>query len=122
MRGHHGLNGNDNSCRKEGLRRNWSQISCVSRLPKGPSAPDNRSTNTTWPANSPRPEVLSGKHHQRLSQEGILLSRRNYGVFVVEVETHDLREINEVRESVESAAARRMLDAAPGRSKTPAKC
>jgi DNA-binding GntR family transcriptional regulator len=57
-----------------------------------------------------------------LSQEGILLSRRNYGVFVVEVETHDLREINEARESFESAAARRMLDAAPGRSKTPAKC
>jgi Aldehyde dehydrogenase family/Bacterial regulatory proteins, gntR family len=32
---------------------------------------------------------------QRLCQEGILISRRNYGVFVLEVETHDLREIYE---------------------------
>jgi DNA-binding GntR family transcriptional regulator len=47
---------------------------------------------------------------QRLCQEGILVSRRNYGVFVLEVKTHDLREIYEVRESVESAAASRLLD------------
>jgi DNA-binding GntR family transcriptional regulator len=47
---------------------------------------------------------------QRLCQEGILISRRNYGVFVLEVETHDLREIYEVRESLESAAASRLLE------------
>ena len=46
---------------------------------------------------------------QRLCQEGILVSRRNYGVFVLEVKTHDLREIYEVRESVECAAASRLL-------------
>jgi DNA-binding GntR family transcriptional regulator len=50
---------------------------------------------------------------QRLCQEGILVSRRNYGVFVLEVKTHDLREIYEVRESVESAAASRLLDGDP---------
>jgi DNA-binding GntR family transcriptional regulator len=50
---------------------------------------------------------------QRLCQEGILISRRNYGVFVLEVETHDLKEIYEVRESVESAAASRLLDGSP---------
>ena len=50
---------------------------------------------------------------QRLCQEGILISRRNYGVFVLEGETHDLREIYEVRESVESAAAGRLLDGSP---------
>jgi DNA-binding GntR family transcriptional regulator len=47
---------------------------------------------------------------QRLCQEGILISRRNYGVFVPVVKAHDLREIYEVRESVESAAASRLLD------------
>ena len=48
-----------------------------------------------------------------MCQEGILISRRNYGVFVKEVETHDLREIYAVRESVESAAASRLLDGSP---------
>lgn len=50
---------------------------------------------------------------QRLCQEGILISRRNYGVFVLEVETHNLEEIYEVRESLESAAASRLLDGSP---------
>lgn len=50
---------------------------------------------------------------QRLSQEGILISRRNYGVFVRAVETHDLREIYAVREAIESAAANRLLDCSP---------
>jgi DNA-binding GntR family transcriptional regulator len=50
---------------------------------------------------------------QRLCREGILIRRRNHGVFVKEVETHDLREIYEVRESVESAAASRLLDGSP---------
>lgn len=50
---------------------------------------------------------------QRLCQEGILISRRNYGVFVLEVETHDLREIYELRESLESAAASRLLEGSP---------
>ena len=50
---------------------------------------------------------------QRLCQEGILISRRNYGVFVLEIRTHDLREIYEVRESVETAAASRLLDGSP---------
>jgi DNA-binding GntR family transcriptional regulator len=42
---------------------------------------------------------------QRLCQEGILVSRRNYGVFVLELGPEDLREIYEVRESIESTAA-----------------
>lgn len=50
---------------------------------------------------------------QRLCQEGILISRRNYGVFVLEVERHDLREIYELRESLESAAASRLLEGSP---------
>src|SRR5687767_13554219 len=50
---------------------------------------------------------------QRLSQEGVLISRRNYGVFVRAVETHDLREIYAVREAIESAAANRLLDCSP---------
>ena len=50
---------------------------------------------------------------QRLCQEGILISRRNHGVFVLEVEAHDIKEIYEVREFVESAAASRLLDGSP---------
>ena len=50
---------------------------------------------------------------QRLCQEGILVYRRNHGVFVSQIERHDLREIYKVRESVESAAAGRLLDGSP---------
>lgn len=50
---------------------------------------------------------------QRLCQEGILVYRRNHGVFVSHIERHDLREIYKVRESVESAAAGRLLDGRP---------
>jgi DNA-binding GntR family transcriptional regulator len=47
---------------------------------------------------------------QRLCQEGILVSHRNRGVFVLELETEDIQEIYAVRESVESAAANTLLD------------
>lgn len=47
---------------------------------------------------------------QRLCQEGILVYRRNHGVFVSHIERHDLREIYKVRESLQSAAAARLLD------------
>jgi DNA-binding GntR family transcriptional regulator len=47
---------------------------------------------------------------QRLCQEGILIYRRNHGVFVSQVERHDLKEIYKVRESLELAAACRLLD------------
>lgn len=50
---------------------------------------------------------------QRLCQEGILVYRRNHGVFVSQIERHDLREIYKVRESLESAAAGRLLDGSP---------
>jgi DNA-binding GntR family transcriptional regulator len=50
---------------------------------------------------------------QRLCQEGILTSRRNHGVFVLEVERKDVREIYAVREAIESAAASRLLDGSP---------
>jgi DNA-binding GntR family transcriptional regulator len=50
---------------------------------------------------------------QRLCQEGILVYRRNHGVFVSQIERDDLREIYKVRESVESAAAGRLLDGSP---------
>jgi DNA-binding GntR family transcriptional regulator len=39
---------------------------------------------------------------QRLCQEGILVSRRNRGVFVLELAMEDIREIYAVREAVES--------------------
>lgn len=54
---------------------------------------------------------------QRLCQEGILTYRRNHGLFVSHVETHDLREIYKVRESVDSAAAGMLLDGSPGQIK-----
>lgn len=50
---------------------------------------------------------------QRLCQEGILIYRRNYGVFVLEIEPTDLREIYSARETVESTAARILLDGGP---------
>lgn len=50
---------------------------------------------------------------QRLCQEGILVYRRNHGLFVSQIERHDLREIYKVRESLESAAAGRLLDGSP---------
>jgi DNA-binding GntR family transcriptional regulator len=49
---------------------------------------------------------------QRLSQEGILVSMRNRGVFVPELSVDDVKEIYAVREAVESAAAK-VLVAAP---------
>ncbi|MDQ0635821.1 DNA-binding GntR family transcriptional regulator [Arthrobacter pascens] len=48
---------------------------------------------------------------QRLSQEGILVSHRNRGVFVLELTAVDIREIYTVREAMESAAADALLDA-----------
>ena len=48
---------------------------------------------------------------QRLSQEGILVSHRNRGVFVLELSADDIREIYAVREAVESAAANILMDA-----------
>jgi DNA-binding GntR family transcriptional regulator len=48
---------------------------------------------------------------QRLCQEGILVSHRNRGVFVTELSTADIREIYEVRESVELAASNTLMDA-----------
>lgn len=50
---------------------------------------------------------------QRLSQEGILVSHRNRGVFVLELSPDDVKEIYAVREAVESAAAKALLDAGP---------
>ncbi|WP_113719556.1 GntR family transcriptional regulator [Arthrobacter dokdonensis] len=65
--------------------------------------------------------VLAGQLHtsrgpvrealQRLCQEGILVSHRNRGVFVLELSTDDVREIYAVREAVESTAADALLDA-----------
>jgi DNA-binding GntR family transcriptional regulator len=54
---------------------------------------------------------------QRLCQEGILVSRRNRGVFVLELSPADVREIYAVREAVESVAADALLDAGPGQVK-----
>ncbi|MFI2563494.1 GntR family transcriptional regulator [Paenarthrobacter sp. NPDC018779] len=47
---------------------------------------------------------------QRLCQEGILVSKRNRGVFVLELTTADVKEIYAVREAVELAAANTLLD------------
>ncbi|WP_066289426.1 GntR family transcriptional regulator [Arthrobacter sp. B6] len=50
---------------------------------------------------------------QRLSQEGILVSHRNRGVFVLELSDDDVREIYAVRKAVESTAADALLNASP---------
>ncbi|SLJ96690.1 GntR family transcriptional regulator [Arthrobacter sp. P2b] len=52
---------------------------------------------------------------QRLAQEGLLVSHRNRGVFVLELTVDDIREIYAVREAVESTAAQTLLDAGPER-------
>src|SRR5919112_4285185 len=66
--------------------------------------------------------VLAGQLHssrgpvrealQRLAQEGLLVSHRNRGVFVLELTVDDIREIYAVREAVESTAAEALLDGA----------
>jgi DNA-binding GntR family transcriptional regulator len=48
---------------------------------------------------------------QRLSQEGLLVSHRNRGVFVLELSNVDIKEIYAVREAVESTAAEALLAA-----------
>jgi DNA-binding GntR family transcriptional regulator len=50
---------------------------------------------------------------QRLCQEGILVSKRNRGVFVLDLSAEDVREIYAVREAVELAAANSLLDSGP---------
>lgn len=47
---------------------------------------------------------------QRLAQEGLLISHRNRGVFVVELSPADIAEIYAAREAVELAAARSVFD------------
>ncbi|WP_120521046.1 GntR family transcriptional regulator [Arthrobacter celericrescens] len=46
---------------------------------------------------------------QRLSQEGILVNKRNRGVFVRELTSEDIREIYAVRQALESTAAEELL-------------
>ena len=48
---------------------------------------------------------------QRLTQEGLLVSMRNRGVFVKELTIDDIREIYAVREAVEKASAEILLTA-----------
>jgi DNA-binding GntR family transcriptional regulator len=50
---------------------------------------------------------------QRLCQEGILISRRNHGVFVLEISTQDSREIYTVREAIETSAVDALLKGSP---------
>jgi DNA-binding GntR family transcriptional regulator len=50
---------------------------------------------------------------QRLCQEGILISRRNHGVFVLEISTQDSKEIYAVREAMETTAADSLLKSSP---------
>lgn len=47
---------------------------------------------------------------QRLAQEGLLVSHRNRGVFVVELSPGDIAEIYAAREAVEQAAARTVFE------------
>jgi DNA-binding GntR family transcriptional regulator len=48
---------------------------------------------------------------QRLCQEGLLISHRNRGVFVLELSSADIKEIYAVREAVELAASDTLLNA-----------
>ena len=50
---------------------------------------------------------------QRLSQEGILVSRRNRGVYVLELSPQDNKEIYAVREAMEIMAGNALLDGDP---------
>jgi DNA-binding GntR family transcriptional regulator len=52
---------------------------------------------------------------QRLTQEGLLVSLRNRGVFVKELTTDDIREIYAVREAIELSSAKMLLAAGPER-------
>jgi DNA-binding GntR family transcriptional regulator len=52
---------------------------------------------------------------QRLTQEGLLVSLRNRGVFVKELTIDDIREIYAVREAVELLSAKMLLAAGPER-------
>ncbi|WP_207165762.1 GntR family transcriptional regulator [Tomitella biformata] len=54
---------------------------------------------------------------QRLAQEGLLVSHRNRGVFVVELTDTDIAEIYAAREAIELAAARVLL-ALPARARS----
>jgi DNA-binding GntR family transcriptional regulator len=54
---------------------------------------------------------------QRLCQEGILVSHRNRGVFVLELSQEDIQEIYDVREAVEMACAHMLLSARPEKVK-----
>jgi DNA-binding GntR family transcriptional regulator len=54
---------------------------------------------------------------QRLCQEGILVSRRNRGVFVLELSQEDIQEIYDVRQAVETACALMLLSAGPEKVK-----
>lgn len=57
-----------------------------------------------------------GEAPQRLCQEGHLVSRRNRGVFVLELSTEDVKEIYFAREVIETAAAKSMLGGGLSRS------
>lgn len=52
---------------------------------------------------------------QRLCQEGLLVSWRNRGVFVRELSAEDVKEVYFVREAIETAAAKALLDGSPNR-------
>jgi len=54
---------------------------------------------------------------QRLCQEGILVSIRNRGVFVLELSQQDIQEIYDVREAVETACAHMLLSGSPEKVK-----
>lgn len=47
---------------------------------------------------------------QRLCQEGILVSRQNRGVFVLELSIEEIKEIYAARQAVESAVVKALLD------------
>jgi DNA-binding GntR family transcriptional regulator len=47
---------------------------------------------------------------QRLTQEGLLVSIRNRGLFVIDMTPDDVRDMYIAREAIERAAARRLLD------------
>jgi len=47
---------------------------------------------------------------QRLTQEGLLVSIRNRGLFVIEMTPHDVRDMYLAREAIERAAAHKILE------------
>ena len=54
---------------------------------------------------------------QRLTQEGLLVSIRHRGLFVINMTPEDIRDMYLAREAIERAAAHKILEGGPHRGR-----